>query len=108
MSATDREGVPTVACHAHSRTVHTVHSCTVHSRTVHSCVVRPGGEEDGAADLFDDLVAGHPAGRTTAGTVPSDRIEYDTAASRAADENRRILRELPPHWAVFNEHEVEF
>ena len=95
MSATDREDVPMAACHAHSR-------------TVHSRVVRPGGEEDGAADLFDDLVAGHPAGHTTADAVSRGRIEYDTAASRAVDENRRILRELPPHWAVFNEHETEF
>lgn len=31
---------------------------------------------------------------------PSDE---QTAAQRAADDDQRILSELPPHWAVFNE-----
>lgn len=30
---------------------------------------------------------------------PSDVL---TEAQRAADDDRRILGELPPHWAVFN------
>lgn len=31
---------------------------------------------------------------------PSDRM---TDAQREADDDRRILGELPPHWAVFSE-----
>lgn len=31
---------------------------------------------------------------------PSDQV---TDQQRAADDDKRILGELPPHWAVFNE-----
>jgi len=35
--------------------------------------------------------------------VASEPSDEQTAAQRAADDDRRILSELPPHWAVFNE-----
>ncbi|WP_044087865.1 hypothetical protein [Bifidobacterium bombi] len=33
---------------------------------------------------------------------PSDRL---TRSQREAEDDRRILGELPPHWAVFNERD---
>ena len=51
---------------------------------VHKCVVRQGTE------LFD------------ADGVKQDPDDTLTEQQRSADDDKRILGELPPHWAIFN------
>ena len=35
----------------------------------------------------------------------TERFEMQTAQQRQADDDKRILGELPPHWAVFEERQ---
>lgn len=63
------------------------YSATRRTKRVHKRVVREGTER------FD------------ADGVKLEPSDIQTEQQRSADDDRRILGELPPHWAVFQEKE---
>lgn len=85
MSDEHRENAVTAA--GHESAVHVVsgYSATRRTARVHKRVVRQGTE------LFD------------ADGVKLEPSDVLTDKQREADDDRRILNELPPHWAVFSE-----
>ena len=58
----------------------------------------------------EEPTSSHDAARPYSATRRTPRVqpepsEMQTAQQRQADDDKRILGELPPHWAVFEERQ---
>ena len=61
-------------------------------RRKHKRVVRPGTERFSAEDLLSDFASTDHSG-------PGDPVN---SVDKSADDDQRILNELPPHWGKFD------
>lgn len=85
MSGGHNEDAATAGDHESAVRVVSGYSATRRTKRVHKRVVRQGTE------LFD------------ADGIKLEPSDVLTDKQREADDDRRILNELPPHWAVFSE-----